>query len=109
SLTSENDWVRPYLWGTTLFFFIASLVLFLWPLVNRIRKALSSSKRHTLGYLHHENSELGPAIVDMAYRSACAKWYASHYLAHNDHQPVDELTRTYLKIACRCRYAIQVE
>ena len=70
SLTSENDWVRPYLWGTTLFFFLASLVLFLWPLVNRILKALSSSKRHRLGYLHHEDSELGPAIVDMAYRSA---------------------------------------
>ena len=92
SLISENDWVRPYLRETALFFFIASLVVFLWPLVNRVLGAVSSSKRHTLGYLHHEDSELGPAIVDMAYRSAWAKWYASQYLAHNNHQPVDELT-----------------
>jgi hypothetical protein len=88
SFASENDWVRPYFWGTALFFFIASL----WPLVNRILKALSSSKRHTLGYLHYEDSELGPAIVDMAYRSAWAKWYAAQYLVRNNHQPVDELT-----------------
>jgi len=43
-----------------------------------------------LKYLHNEDYPLGAAIMDMAWHSAWAKWFASQYLATNNHHPASE-------------------
>jgi hypothetical protein len=43
-----------------------------------------------LGYLQNEDSELGGAIRDMAWRSAWGKWFTSQSLANNPLNPPNE-------------------
>jgi Fe-S cluster biosynthesis and repair protein YggX len=45
--------------------------------------------REQLEYLHHEDTELGPAILDMIHHSAWAKWFRAQSLV-NQGYPVNE-------------------
>jgi hypothetical protein len=51
-----------------------------------------SEAKSNLAYLSHEDSQLGPAIRDMAWYSSWGKWYAAQSLATNNHQPINEGT-----------------
>lgn len=57
---------------------------------NRLRGVQPVTEPTPMGYLHHEDLELGPAIRDMAWRSAWAKWFKAQSLATNDHHVVGE-------------------
>jgi hypothetical protein len=67
--------------------------LLYWPycevriLRRRIRPAADSL---SLGYLSNEDSELGAAIRNMAWRSAWARWYASQSLGVDNRSPTSE-------------------
>ena len=63
---------------------------------------LQSDAKPELTYLRNEDSQLGPAIRDMAWYSSWGKWYAAQSLATNNHQPIDEgrLVSTAAGIVC---------
>ena len=50
---------------------------------KKLRKAEEPSDPPPLGYLSHEDCELGGAIMMMAWRSAWGKWYAAQGLANS--------------------------
>jgi hypothetical protein len=68
--------------------FLSILVAVYWNRLLPLR--WQSATDPPLAYLRDEDSELGPAIRNMAWRSAWSKWYASQSLATNNHRPADE-------------------
>jgi hypothetical protein len=66
---------------------ISILIAVYW---DNLLPARLRSKVQPLGYLRNEDSELGAAVRDMAWRSAWARWFASQFLANNNHQPARE-------------------
>jgi hypothetical protein len=70
---------------------IASLVAAVnWP--KSFGHPAPSETKSNLAYLSHEDSQLGPAIRDMAWYSSWGKWFAAQALATNNHQPINEGT-----------------
>jgi hypothetical protein len=67
---------------------IASIVAGVY--LDRLIPRRFQAKPKNLEYLSSEDSELGTAIRNMVWRSAWAKWYASQYLATDDHRPASE-------------------
>ena len=45
-----------------------------------LRGAATTAELIPLQYLRHRNSELGPAIIEMAYKSAWGRWFAAQHL-----------------------------
>jgi hypothetical protein len=94
-LSPEYTWLQPWFLRGAMLSFTASVLCFLWPLWKRpfIRFAQRSrSRSQPKPYLHDEDTELGAAIRDMATYSAWAKWFASQFLANNNHEPVSQTT-----------------
>lgn len=54
-----------------------AIVWFTWPIVRSHRSATEGTK---LTYLRARDYELGPAIIQMAFKSAWGKWYAARDL-----------------------------
>jgi hypothetical protein len=83
----------PYAWGVGLIAAIFFLSFDFWRIIKAALVKLNSrseSARAVKPYLHDEDTELGGAIRDMARYSAWAKWFASQFLANNNHAPVSQ-------------------
>jgi hypothetical protein len=70
---------------------VAGLPIYWSPAIWKwLRRGKPATDPVSLAYLHAEDSELGSAIRDMAWRSAWGKWFAAQYLATNNHHPASE-------------------
>jgi hypothetical protein len=80
-LGAEDVRKGEYLWGLGFFAvaFLSVAFSVYWDVVAQKREA----KPKPLEYLGHEDAELGPAIRDMAWRSAWGRWYAAQRLSSN--------------------------
>jgi hypothetical protein len=98
SAPATEHFIRHYaVWGLAVIAFICFFWVPLWHIFKRLHDAwithksrLESARPAIESYLHDEDSELGSAIRDMATYSAWAKWFASQFLANNNHQPVSQ-------------------
>jgi hypothetical protein len=98
SAPTTVHFIRHYaVCGLAVIAFICYFGVPLWHIFKRFHTAwikrnsrLESARPTIAPYLHDEDSELGSAIRDMATYSAWAKWFASQFLANNNHRPVSQ-------------------
>jgi hypothetical protein len=71
-------------WWLSAAFIVAGYPLYSLPAAwKHFRGRKAPSANRPLEYLHNEDSELGDAVRNMAWRSADGKWYAAQCLANN--------------------------
>jgi hypothetical protein len=71
-------------WWLGAAFVVAGYPIYSLPAIwKHLRGGTSPSAKRPLEYLHNEDSELGEAVRNMAWRSADGKWYAAQCLANS--------------------------
>jgi hypothetical protein len=94
-LPPNYTWLQSWFLCGAALSLAASALCFSWPLWMRLVRRFAKwwrCRREAETYLSDVDAELGAAIRDMATYSAWAKWFASQFLANNNHEPVSQPT-----------------
>jgi hypothetical protein len=81
-----GDWATP---GARIAFITLGMITFFAAFGPTIVRRFKPRHGNSMSYLSAHDYELGPAIIEMAYRSAWGRWFAAQQLVTMG-KPIDE-------------------